>query len=343
MTDPLLEVENLTIKYETADGMLTAVSDASFSIDKNEYVGLIGESGCGKSTMIKAIVRGLATNGRVTSGRILYDGEDIVSMSEKAYNDRIRWKEISYIPQGSMSNLDPLQRIDKKVIEVAKAHTDLSRAEALATFSEMLEIVGLSDDRLAEYPHQLSGGMKQRIAIALALFLEPSLLIADEPTTALDVIMQDQIFKYLHEIRSKTDTSLLLVTHDISLVFESSDQAVVMHAGQIAESGSVTAVYDDPHHPYTLLLSRAFPDIRDPQKALSVIEGTPPQMYGDVSRCTFADRCALATEECRLGAPALTPVGAESDHTESHRVACYHSDKIDQLEASSSETPPYTE
>ena len=337
MADSLLEVEDLTVQYETADGMLTAVSDASFSIGKNEYVGLIGESGCGKSTMIKAIVRGLAKNGRVTSGQIRYNGKDIVSMSEKEYNDRIRWKEISYIPQGSMSNLDPLQRIDKKVVEVAKAHTDLSREEALATFSEMLEIVGLSEDRLKEYPHQLSGGMKQRIAIALALFLQPSLLIADEPTTALDVIMQDQIFKYLHDIQNETDTSLLLVTHDISLVFESSHQAVVMHAGQIAESGSVTEVYDDPRHPYTLLLSRAFPDIRNPHKELSVIEGNPPQMYDDVSQCTFADRCALATEECRLSAPALTPLSSPLEHSGTHRVACFHSDRIDQLEPSMSE------
>lgn len=339
MTDPLLEVEDVTIQYETSEGMLTAVSDASFRIDRNDYVGLIGESGCGKSTLMKAIVRGLATNGEVTSGRIRYKGRDIVSMSDREYDDTIRWKEISYIPQGSMSNLDPLQRIDKKVVEVAKAHTDLTKREALETFSEMLDIVGLSEERLKDYPHQLSGGMKQRVAIALALFLDPELLIADEPTTALDVIMQDQIFKYLYDIGEETDTSLLLVTHDISLVFESANKAVVMHAGQIAESGSVTAIYDEPSHPYTVLLARAFPDLRNPRKELSVIEGSPPQSFGDVSYCTFADRCPLATDECRDHAPPLEPVsGGRSE--DDHVVACFHSDDIDRIRPTDQDTSP---
>lgn len=330
MTEPLLEVSGLTIQYETSDGMLTAVSNASFEIDQNESVGLIGESGCGKSTLMKAIVRGLASNGEVTNGSIRYDGHDIVAMSDREYNKTLRWKEISYIPQGSMSNLDPLQRIDKKVVEVAKAHTDFTKTEALETFTEMLEIVGLSEERLKEYPHQLSGGMKQRIAIALALFLEPSLLIADEPTTALDVIMQDQVFKYLQDIGEETDTSILLVTHDISLVFESSDKAIVMHSGQIAESGPVTSIYDEPRHPYSVLLSEAFPDIRDPKRDLSVIDGVPPQIYDTVQECTFADRCPLATEICHERAPPLESIG-EGTGDSTHAAACFHTDRIDEV------------
>lgn len=332
MSEPILEVEDLTIQYKTSDGMVSAVSDASFTILENEYFGLVGESGSGKSTIAKSIVGGLAKNGQITSGRITYDGRDLVSMSDTEYNDTIRWKEISYIPQGSMSSLDPLQRLDKKVLEVARTHADISDEEAIEKFCDMLEVVGLSEDRLYEYPHQFSGGMKQRIIIALALYLEPSLIIADEPTTALDVIMQDQIFKYLQDIKEQFDTSLLLITHDISLVFESCNSAAVLHAGQVAETGLVTSIYDAPQHPYTVMLTGAFPDFRYPEKELSIIGGNPPQMTGAVTQCTYASRCPLATDECWDAAPRLEePAGATDSDDARHRVSCFHIDKIDQL------------
>jgi oligopeptide/dipeptide ABC transporter ATP-binding protein len=189
----------------------------------------------------------------------------------------------------------------------------------------MFEIVGLPENRIRDYPHQFSGGMQQRAIIALALFLKPSIIIADEPTTALDVIMQDQIFKHLDAIKGSTDTSMILITHDISLVFETCDELAVMHGGQVAETGEITDVYDEPKHPYSYLLQKAFPDIRYPNRELQTIEGTPPQQFGDVNYCTFADRCPWSTEECRESAPELFTTDGSAD---GHRAACFRTEEI---------------
>mgnify|MGYP000459967927 CR=1 FL=1 len=325
MTDPLLEVEDLTVKYRTEDGMLTAVSDASFTIESGEYFGLVGESGCGKSTLTKSLLKGLDSNGRITSGSVRYKGEDLAALSEEAINERIRWKEVSWIPQSSMNSLDPLQRVSEQALELAAVHTDLTRQEAMDQFRELFEIVGLPRDRVTDYPHQFSGGMQQRAVIALALFLDPDLIIADEPTTALDVIMQDQVFKYLDRIKETTDTSVLLITHDISVVFESCDKIAIMHGGQVAETGPVTDLFDEPRHPYSILLQEAFPDVRYPNRDLGVIEGRPPESMGEVDYCTFVDRCPWAVEECSAHAPPLEPVGDPGD---GHDVACFRADEV---------------
>jgi len=324
-TQPLLEVENLTIKYSTREGPLTAVSNADFTVAEGEYFGLVGESGCGKSTLAKSIIGGLDDNGRIASGKLKYRGEEIQNLSDAKLNEKVRWKEIAYIPQASMNSLDPMQRLSEQALEIANVHTDLTDDEALDQFSEMFEVVGLPENRIRDYPHQFSGGMQQRAIIALALFLEPSIIIADEPTTALDVIMQDQIFKYLDAIKGSTDTSMILITHDISLVFESCDELAVMHGGQVAETGEITDVYDEPKHPYSYLLQRAFPDIRYPNRELETIEGTPPQQFGDVNYCTFANRCPWSTEECRESAPELE---ASDRSTDGHRAACFHTEEI---------------
>ncbi len=328
MTDsPLLEAEDLTITYRTKSGELTAVSDVSFTIEEGEYFGLVGESGCGKSTTAKSILGGLDSNGEISSGKIRYRGEEIQDLTETELREEIRWKEISWIPQGSMNSLDPLQRVSEQAIEIGQAHTDLSEEEILDKFREMFDIVGLQESRISDYPHQFSGGMQQRTLIALALFLEPSILIADEPTTALDVIMQDQIFKYLDMIREETETSMLLITHDISLVFESCDRMGIMHAGQLAESGSVTEVYDSPRHPYAFMLQEAFPDVRYFDQELEVIDGTPPQYLEGIDECTFASRCPFAVPECRDGVPPIAEVSRSDDH----RVGCIRSDEAYEL------------
>jgi oligopeptide/dipeptide ABC transporter ATP-binding protein len=325
MNEPLLEVEDLTVQYQTGSGSLTAVSDVSFTIDTGEYFGLVGESGCGKSTLAKALLGGLDDNGQITSGKVRYKGEEIQHLTEQELNEEIRWKEISWIPQGSMNSLDPLQRVGEQALEIANTHTDMGEDEARDKFAEMFEIVGLQQSRIDDYPHQFSGGMQQRAIIALALFLEPSMLIADEPTTALDVIMQDQVFKYLDEVKSETDTSMLMITHDISLVFESCDEMAIMHAGQAAEVGSVTDVYDNPRHPYSILLQEAFPDVRYPDRDLGIIEGNPPQNLGEVDYCTFSDRCPWAVEECHHGAPPLEQV---EDADDDHFAACIRKDEV---------------
>lgn len=327
MSDPLLEVEDLTVRYQTDEGPLTAVSNVSFSIDEGNYFGLVGESGCGKSTIAKAVLGALDDNGQVTSGEIRLNGNEIQDLTEKQLNQEVRWKEISLIPQGSMNNLDPLQRVGDQAVEIAQTHTELSKNEALEQFKSLFSTVGLQEERVMEYPHQFSGGMQQRAIIALALFLKPSLIIADEPTTALDVIMQDQIFNHLEELRDEFETSLMLITHDISLVFEACDRIGVMHGGQLAESGDVMEVYESPRHPYSILLQNAFPDIRDTSHDLVSIPGTPPQNFGDIDQCTFVDRCPWAKEECKQSAPDIETVAPDSEQV----ASCFRKDEVHRL------------
>ena len=321
----LLEVNDLTIKYRTEKGDLTAVSNANFSVNEEEYVGLIGESGCGKSTVVKALIGGLDANGFIDSGEILFNGESLGDMTQEELNKEIRWKEISYIPQSSMNSLDPLQRISEQATEIASAHTDQPKAETIERLSELFEVVGINPDRMYDYPHQFSGGMEQRAIIALALLLNPSIIIADEPTTALDVIMQDQVMKYLDSIKEELGTSLLLITHDISVVMESCEKQVVMHSGQVCESGATSELFESPRHPYYILLKEAFPDIRFPDRSLEVIEGHPPETIGDVDWCTFANRCPWAVEECHQKPPNLENVDSDS---EQHTVACFRKDDV---------------
>lgn len=230
------------------------------------------------------------------------------------------------IPQASMNSLDPVMRLSEQALQLASTHTQWDEAKAIRKFGELFEIVGLAEDRIHDYPHQFSGGMQQRAIIALSLFLEPKLIIADEPTTALDVIMQDQIFKYLNEIKSETDVSMLLITHDISVVLENCDRMAVMHGGQIAENGTVEEIYDTPKHPYSYLLQRAFPDFRNPDRELEVIEGQPPELTEDITYCTFADRCPWAADECRAEKPPMETI------TDGHTAACVRHDEIDELQ-----------
>lgn len=321
--EPLLEVDDLTIQYETTEGMLTAVSEASFTVSEKEYFGLVGESGCGKSTIAKALIGALDDNGHVTSGSIRFKGQALEEMSEKQLNREIRWKEISYIPQSSMNSLDRLERISDQAVEIAQVHTDMTAAEVKERLRTLFETVGLNPDRIADYPHQFSGGMEQRAIIAFALLLDPSLIIADEPTTALDVIMQDQIFKHLEQAKEEFDLGMVLITHDISLVFESCSRIGVMHGGQISEVSTSERVFQSPQHPYTILLQRAFPDHRHPERELDTIKGDPPQYYGEVPECTFVERCPWATDECRQSQPPLEPVGDEG-----HLVSCFRTEAV---------------
>lgn len=317
MSDALLEVDNLSIEYETANEDIRAVSGVSFEISNNEYFGLVGESGSGKSTIAKSIIGGLDSNGRITGGTISFRGRDITNYTDREFREELRWDEISLIPQSSMNSLDPLMRLDKQAVELAQVHNDWGKEKAIARIKELFEVVGLPVERIYDYPHQFSGGMQQRAIIALSLYLEPSLIIADEPTTALDVIMQDQILKYLSEIKSQTDISMLMITHDISVIFENCDSLAVLHGGQVAETGAATEIFDNPQHPYSFLLQRSFPDIRHPDKELTEIEGHPPELRSDVNYCTFMDRCPWVSQECRESAPPLTEVRGTTNHSSS--------------------------
>ena len=336
MAEPVLEVEDLTIKYRVDGGSISAVTDASFTVEEGDYNGLVGESGCGKSTIAKAIVGGLDDNGEVTSGTIRYKGQEIQDMSQRELNREIRWDEISLIPQSAMNSLDPVRRISTQAVELAQVHTDMTEEEALDRLRELFGIVGLQEERVTDYPFEFSGGMQQRAIIAFALLLDPALIIADEPTTALDVIMQDQVFAYLDKVREELSTSMLLITHDISLVFESCDDIAIMHSGQVAETGEIETIYDNPRHPYSFMLQGAFPDHRYPDRDLEIIEGHPPENMGEVNRCTFVDRCPYAVEEGSEAAPELEQ--HEGSDVE-HRVACFRSEDAHEEHYQNKEMP----
>jgi oligopeptide/dipeptide ABC transporter ATP-binding protein len=334
MSDPVLSVENLEITYRMNDAPdVTAVSNCSFAVENGEYYGLVGESGCGKSTVAKSIVGALDANGEITGGEIRFEGTPIHEYTEAQYRRDLRWTDIAVIPQASMNSLDPITKISDQAVEIGQTHTNQSRAAIRERLADLFEVVGLSESRVDDYPHQFSGGMEQRAVIAFALLLEPSLIIADEPTTALDVIMQDEILAYFDEIKDG-DFSMLMITHDMSVVLENCDSMAVLHGGQTAESGSVTAIHDDPRHPYTKLLQEAFPDIRYPDRELMEISGNPPELTGNVDYCTFADRCPWAVEDCRQAAPSLEPTGADG----THQSSCLRRNEVDTFDTVDAET-----
>ncbi len=320
-----LELNDLEITYRMADRPdISAVSNASFEIQSGEYFGLVGESGCGKSTVAKALLGGLDANGEIVSGEILYNGEPVHNFSESEFRNKLRWKEIALIPQGSMNSLDPIAKVSDQALEIGHIHTDWNDSKILSRLEELFEIVGIAPSRIHDYAHQFSGGMEQRALIAFSLLLEPSLIIADEPTTALDVIMQDEILAHFDAIKGE-DLSMLMITHDMSVVLETCDSMAVMHSGQTAETGYVRDLYDNPRHPYTKLLQEAFPDVRNPDRDLAEIEGHPPELTDDVDYCTFADRCPWARPECSDSPPPLESVDGETGH----EVACVRSEQLD--------------
>lgn len=233
----LLEAKNLTVNYRTKSGDVTAVSDISFQIEEGEYIGIVGESGCGKTTLANALLGILDDNGYIAEGSVRYKGEEISEYTPEELNKKVRWKEISVIPQGAHGYLDPLERISDQAIELAQVHTDMNEEEIIEKSKELFSVMGIKPERVFDYPHQFSGGMQQRTLIALSLLLDPSLIVADEPTTALDVIMQDQIFDHLEKIKQEYDVSIVLITHDVAVVFENCDTLAIMHSGQLCEYG----------------------------------------------------------------------------------------------------------
>jgi peptide/nickel transport system ATP-binding protein len=303
-------VRSLHVEYPTDRGYVHAVHDVSFAIGRGEYFGLVGESGCGKSSIAKAILRLLPEGTRV-SGEVMFEGRDVLRMKQHELQS-VRWAGISLITQSSMNSLDPVYRVGDQLVEAMQAHRDVSRAVALEQARELLDLVGIASSRIDAYPHQLSGGMKQRLVIAMALALNPVLIIADEPTTALDVILQDQILERIGKIHRELQKSMLLITHDVSLIAENCKRMAVMYAGQIVETGPTAELYAHAMHPYTMGLRNAFPSVRRPQRELISMPGSPPFLLGMIEGCRFADRCPFKTAECVSSEPALQVV--ESQH-----------------------------
>jgi peptide/nickel transport system ATP-binding protein len=291
----ILDVDNLKIHYRTRAGAVHAVDSASFAVPEGRIVGLVGESGCGKTTAVRAIMGVLAENGYRAGGRLVFKGQEI----DEAATRKLRWRDIAYVPQSAMSSLDPVYTVGAQIVEVLTKRGNASRAVAAKRAAELFELVGLSERRLVDYPHQFSGGMRQRAAIAMALALEPSLLLADEPVTALDVIVQRQILDTLRALQQRLKLSIVLVTHDISVVAYLCDEVVVMYAGQVVESGPVREVLARPRHPYTMGLRNAFPDLMSDAMELVPIHGSPPDLAEPPPGCRFAPRCPFAEAACR--------------------------------------------
>ncbi|MDO9524084.1 MAG: ABC transporter ATP-binding protein [Gemmobacter sp.] len=316
MTEPLLSIRDLSIAYQVGRHEITAVDRASFDVDPGSIVGLVGESGCGKTTLARSLTRVLSDKARIAGGQAMFMGRDLMALSERQMNTH-RWRDIAFIPQSAMNSLDPVYTVGSQLSEVLTRRGGLTRGDARKRSEELFEWVGIESNRLDDYPHQFSGGMRQRVAIALALALNPKLIVADEPVTALDVIVQRQILDQLKELQSRLGISVVLVTHDISVVAYVCDRVVVMYAGRVAESGPMDRTLTEPAHPYTMGLRNAFPDLASAAGVLTPIEGAPPNLMNPPPGCRFAPRCPFAEPRCTASDPALVDVG------DGHIAACH--------------------
>ena len=312
---PLLVVEDLKTYFTLDSGTVKAVDGVSFRLEQGEALGIAGESGCGKTTTALSLVRVLPSNANIVGGSIKLMGIDLVPKSENALR-RYRWREVSIVFQGAMNALNPVQRVRDQIAEPIEERLGASKSDARKRAGELLELVGIPRARGAAYPHELSGGMRQRAMIAMALACDPALVIGDEPTTALDVMVQAQILKLLEDLRAKLGLSLILITHDLSVIAETCDRVMVMYAGRVAEEGPVAEVFTRPRHPYTQKLLAAFPNIHADRRTLEVIPGSPPDLRNPPPGCRFAPRCSFAMDVCTEVVPPETTFGDV-------RVACH--------------------
>ena len=309
MSENMLNVENLVIHYETDEEVVEAVNNIRFSLKKGEVLGLVGETGAGKTTTALGIMGLLPTKvGHVIQGKIELDGENLFDKSEKEMR-KIRGKKISMIFQDPMTALNPVKTVGDQIAEVVLLHNHCSKAEALKRAQDMLAMVGIVPERYKDYPHQFSGGMKQRIVIAIALACEPELLIADEPTTALDVTIQAQILDMMRNLQKEHGTSMILITHDLGVVAEMCDHCAVMYAGELVEYGTVEEIFDNPKHPYTQALYQSIPSLDKDVKRLHVVPGMVTDPSNLPAYCSFADRCEKKCDMCTANDPVMQDLG----------------------------------
>ncbi|MDI6894685.1 MAG: ABC transporter ATP-binding protein [Bacillota bacterium] len=321
MSGSVLELRELSVVYGTERGALHAVERVSLDVQPGMRLGIVGESGCGKSTLMRAVLRLLPPNGRIVSGQVLFKGRNVATMTEHEFR-KLRWKELALIPQSAMNALDPVYTVGDQVAEAIRVHTRASRSVAYEQVRELFRIVGIDERRMRAYPHQLSGGMRQRVMIAMALALGPSLIVADEPTTALDVLVQKRIITRLVDLVKERNGAMILVTHDMGVVAEVATHVAIMYAGRVAEYGDLRDIYKQPYHPYTLGLLNAFPSLEDGARDLVSIPGAPPDLVEPPRGCRFAPRCPFrAQDPCLHREPETQQVGP------GHYVACHFTEK----------------
>ena len=306
--DLLLDVRNLVMSYSTMQGKVRAVDGVSFSVRKGEALGLVGESGCGKSSIAMTLLRLLPESASIESGSVLLNGVDIVTLTEEEMQ-AYRWARISMVFQAAMNSLDPVYKVGDQIIEALEQHVRSARPESMERVRELYDLVSLDWSFIPRYPHEYSGGMKQRAIIAMALACEPDLIIADEPTTALDVIVQNRILKEMKKVQSELNMGMIYISHDMAVIAEVSDVIAVMYAGKIVEFGDARGIFNSPVHPYTRALMSAFPSVTGEKKELTGLSGELPDLLNPPSGCRFHPRCPYATQECATQDPPIVRVG----------------------------------
>ena len=318
MNSPILSVYNLVMHYQTRKGEVSAVDGVSFDLARGESLGLVGESGCGKTSIAFSLMRLLPDNAKIKDGYILLGGKDVVAMH---YSDllQVRWSQIAMVFQAAMNALNPVYTVGDQIIEAMDYHFDkISKLQARERIAGLFDLVGLDPVLMDRYPHEFSGGMRQRAVIAMALSCDPEIIIADEPTTALDVIVQDRILKRIRTLQKELNMGMIYISHDIAVIAEVSDRIGVMYAGRMAELADAVEVFRRPLHPYTYALLSAFPSIKGPRQNLKTLPGEPPDLLNPPSGCRFHPRCPYATDQCRNSQPKYEDLG------NNHFVACWH-------------------
>ncbi len=314
---PVLQVKDLTMHYQTRLGTVKAVDGISFELARGEVLGLVGESGCGKTSIAVTLMKLLPDNALIVKGQVLLDGQDLMTMDDTTLR-KYRWRRISMIFQAAMNSLDPVHRVGDQIIEAIEAHDMITTmTEARATVDRLFRLVGLDPGLTDRYPHEFSGGMRQRAVIAMALACQPDVIVADEPTTALDVIVQDRILRQIKEIQTDLNMSMIYITHDIAVVAEITDRIGVMYAGKLVELGSTADVFERPIHPYTKALLSVFPTIRGEKRPLATLGGEPPNLVDPPTGCRFHPRCPYATAICQQEEPPVVV-------RDGHWAACWN-------------------
>ncbi len=319
--DPILEVKNLTTHYFTGKGEVKALDDVSFTLERGESLGVAGESGCGKSTLAFSLINQVQPPGRIVDGSINVNGMEVTTLSEKETREKLRWSKISYVFQGAMDIFTPIYTVGHQMEEPLKYHKGIDGEEAREICEDYLNEVNLDGSIFDRYPHELSGGQKQRVIIATALLLEPYVLIADEPTTSLDVVVEAQIMNLLKRLKKESSISMIFITHDLSILSEVSDKLNIMYAGKIAEIGDSSKIYNNPKHPYTEKLLASIPRLHKDTERLERIPGVPPDLIKPPSGCRFHPRCPYTKKICRDKVPELREV-------EGRNVACHRAGEV---------------
>ncbi|WP_163139905.1 ABC transporter ATP-binding protein [Bacillus sp. 22-7] len=312
----VLSVESLSTYFKTDKGIAKAVENVSFTLDEGEMLGLIGESGCGKTTVAQSILRLIEHPGKVVSGSVFLNGKDLLKASEKELYS-LRWKEISVIPQSAMNALNPIFTVGDQIMESILLHEDVNRTEALERTKTLLELVGIDGDRWKSYPHEFSGGMKQRVAIAMALACNPKLVISDESTTGLDVLTQAQVIALIKNLQKKMNLAVILISHDLPMVTAICEKIAIMYAGKIVEWAATDNILNNARHPYSRALLNATPDLSEPEKEVVSIPGSVPNLVNFPNSCRFHTRCPYAFDKCRQESPDLKEVSP------GHYIACF--------------------